>query len=716
MSFRVPKRQFTYLIFGFLFLYGLQVSGQAANIWYFGRQAGIDFNSNPPKAIRGGMSTDEGCAVLCDQDGEMLLYTDGTSIYNASHSVVNASSPLHGNASSTQSAIIVPKPGNPARFYIFTVDQHYINCQYGVNYSEVDVTGGSITLISTNFNLLGCPLSTEKIAAAKHANGNDYWITTLCGDGQFYSWLLSSSGVNKQPVVSAVKAKPCISNNDDRVGFMKISPSGSYLVLGRRAINSESEAFTYDNASGMVSKNLGVYHTGTVYGVEFSTNEAYFYTSENFKRVVQYDWSFNRQELYTAPSGDFSARVGALQMGPDGNIYVANGYEGVDGPYIDRISNVNNWGATYEDDFLLLSAESASRLGLPTVLSSIFYLLQISADASMLCEGDSAHLKAHVPGSNASKYTVYWSNANGSFLDSGYTITVSPRITSTYKAVLVQSGKALGDTQSITITVSQTRDLHAGFTFTPEIGCAPLKVQFKDTSLNHDPTKSVFFTDNTEISGTQDPSYTYTRSGIYDASLVVMNAQGCKDSLFVPKIITVIEQPLASLMCSPQRQKAGVEVQLYNESNHATNYTWFFGDGDSTYQSQKRDTAHTYPEEGKYTVTLIARNDLECADTTSEGIFIYGDYYFYIPNAFSPSQQLKDTLNNVFSPVFGGVLRYRMRIYNRWGELLLECENCNWDGVYRGVPVMDGVYLYMIMAEEQSLKKHYYNGTVHLMR
>ena len=73
---------------------------------------------------------------------------------------------LFGDPSSTQSAIIVPKPGDDDIYYIFTVDDHGFNeAHLGLNYSEVNMSlnGGLGVVTSKNVNLL--PECSEKITA-----------------------------------------------------------------------------------------------------------------------------------------------------------------------------------------------------------------------------------------------------------------------------------------------------------------------------------------------------------------------------------------------------------------------------------------------------------------------------------------------------------------------------------------------------------------------
>src|SRR5665213_1168130 len=81
------------------------------NIWYFGNHAGIDFNTGAAFALTdGAMSTLNGCATISNAAGKLLFYTDGITVYDKTHHVMLNGTGLNGGLSSTQSAIIVPKP------------------------------------------------------------------------------------------------------------------------------------------------------------------------------------------------------------------------------------------------------------------------------------------------------------------------------------------------------------------------------------------------------------------------------------------------------------------------------------------------------------------------------------------------------------------------------------------------------------------------------
>jgi PKD repeat protein len=52
--------------------------------------------------------------------------------------------------------------------------------------------------------------------------------------------------------------------------------------------------------------------------------------------------------------------------------------------------------------------------------------------------------------------------------------------------------------------------------------------------------------------------------------------------------------------------KTGNEITFTNCSEEATHFFWFFGDGDT---SDEENPKHTYLEEGKYKIILVAQNE-----------------------------------------------------------------------------------------------------------
>lgn len=64
----------------------------------------------------------------------------------------------------------------------------------------------------------------------------------------------------------------------------------------------------------------------------------------------------------------------------------------------------------------------------------------------------------------------------------------------------------------------------------------------------------------------------------------------------------------------------GLRVEFTNYSSNATSYSWSFGDG---YSSSETNPVHTYASSGSYTVTLTASDYDGHSDTYSKTIYVY---------------------------------------------------------------------------------------------
>ena len=153
------------------------------NNWIFGRNCGLNFISSPPTPTSGNaINTLEGCASISDSSGNLLIYTDGRTIWDSTHTI--RATGLLGNSSSTQSAIIVPDPGNSNQYYVFTAD--------GTSGTNNHFNGGLINVMSWVFTPLSSLMTlpstvgyspVEKITAIQHENCKDFWIITIIQEG-----------------------------------------------------------------------------------------------------------------------------------------------------------------------------------------------------------------------------------------------------------------------------------------------------------------------------------------------------------------------------------------------------------------------------------------------------------------------------------------------------------------------------------------------------
>ena len=298
-----------------------------AGIWYFGENAGLDFNVDPAAPLTdGALDTEEGCATVCNAQGDLLFYTDGITVYNKNHAQMANGGGLDGNVSATQSSIIVQQPGSGVLYYIFTVDAHQNLLRNGLRYSIVDMSmnGGLGQVTTKNAVLFGNEVC-EKVTAVKHANGSDFWILThRWNSSDFLAYQLSATGLS-----AAVTSTIGIRHNSDRrsaIGYMKTSPNGNKLAV---AIYTEDlvELFDFNTATGQVTNPIQINNYVSPYGVEFSPSGELLYISlYTLGEMYQFDITSNNEATINASAqliGSGAWLYGALQLAPDNRIYMA---------------------------------------------------------------------------------------------------------------------------------------------------------------------------------------------------------------------------------------------------------------------------------------------------------------------------------------------------------------------------------------------------------
>lgn len=318
-----------------MFLGSLSFSQDENKKWYFGTAAGLDFMSNPPVPVHTSAMTGlrEGTASMADAFGKLLFYTDGVTIWNKVDQVMANGTGLAGNVSTTQSALIVKQPGSTGIYYVFT-----LGGSSGLFYSTVDMSlaagMGSVTV--KNIPLSGP--GTEKLTGTKHCNGIDTWVVTH----DFYSRafraiLVTAGGVSSSPVLSQIGM--IWTSSSEQYGAAKISANGKKLgcaVYHDTPGFSNFELYDFDNATGVVSNSISLSIPLSIiplplpipkypYGCEFSLDGSKFYGCPLNDTVI-YQWDLCAGAP-TAIAGSrykiHATRTSALQLGPDGKIYMA---------------------------------------------------------------------------------------------------------------------------------------------------------------------------------------------------------------------------------------------------------------------------------------------------------------------------------------------------------------------------------------------------------
>jgi len=359
------------LILTILFsLYLYPQAGPNSN-WYFGSNAGITFNSGSPVALtNGALLTTEGVATISDNSGGLLFYTNGVSVWNRNHLLMTNGTGLLGDQSSTQSSIIVQKPGSNNIYYIFCSDNDAGSS--GITWSEVDMNlSGGLGSITLNKNIPLYSPSCEKLCAVRHCNNQDIWIISKDWNSNvFRCWSVDPGGIGNIQAWSASGVTPS-GVTQSSYGQLKASPDGKKLAAcyyGLTGGINKIETYDFNPSNGFVTNSQTISTELGIYGCEFSPNGKVLYAGCNQGLLLQWNLcagtlpQIQSTRTVISNAGPF---IGSLQLGPDGKIYVARNNTSLS---VINSPNTLGLGCSYSNLSVSLAGRS-SRMGLPNFAS-----------------------------------------------------------------------------------------------------------------------------------------------------------------------------------------------------------------------------------------------------------------------------------------------------------------------------------------------------------
>jgi len=357
--------------------------------WYFGNNAGIKFSGSSATAdTKGKIDTKEGVSTISDKNGNLLFYTDGLKIYDKNGNEIPSlvgNALLAGSNMSTESAVIVPQPscqGCQSLYYVFTTSD--INGKKQLSYSVVDIrqNKGLGKVIEKNTVLDDAP-TTEQLISHFVKKDSTYWVITHdYGTNVIRLRRVTKNGVS---ISKTIKIGSAIDSTFKGEGYMKISKDGTKLAVaipgGARNL---IELYNFSDSTGAIA-NKKVIDLGpappTIYGIEFSPDSKTLFATmkaDTIKKPGSYS-SLLRFDITDKDSSviakskitlDSSKKeyYGAIQLAPDGKIYVAiQGSKtlGIINLPNDTISTKSLTKKYYDRKGLDLGGKT-SQLGLPT--------------------------------------------------------------------------------------------------------------------------------------------------------------------------------------------------------------------------------------------------------------------------------------------------------------------------------------------------------------
>ena len=329
-------------------------------VWYFGAanslatSYGLDFSAGGAPVQRnyeGVLDYYESVSVVSNNDGDVLYYTDGIELYDASNTQMMGSPAPDGklkgtqdgtSGSSVQGAYSLLKPGSTSEYFLFT-SQAIDGAANGLRVNRIDMNrpgngtpAAPLGELVTADSLLR-PTGTEMMTAYGNCGSDSVWVITHAPSSwDFVRILVTRDGI--QSVATQTLPTPTAGGGGFISalgrGSMDINAAGTKLMFtGEAPIGTH--ILDFDKHTGLVSNHKeiqipsqiwpgsGFKDTYFGYGSEFSPDgsKAYFCsikTAFGFKGVWQYDLATETCEEVAGSSG---SDYGEIITGIDDKLY-----------------------------------------------------------------------------------------------------------------------------------------------------------------------------------------------------------------------------------------------------------------------------------------------------------------------------------------------------------------------------------------------------------
>ncbi|MDR1783970.1 MAG: hypothetical protein LBR13_06905 [Dysgonamonadaceae bacterium] len=371
------------LVFALMFL-SFSVFAQKENYnWNFGNHAGLTWNTTQtyhagdifeisggdillddvPTSFQSAINTQEGCFSVSSDEGALLFYSDGVKIWNKNHQLMPNGSGLTGSSTSTQSGIIIPRPGYGGQYIAVCLGNEQSNV---MTYSIIDMSlDGGLGDVVSGFKDLPFKGQTgnlgETVTAVRHSNKSDFWVVAV-GRNTTDTWL-NVWLIDKDSVHTVAKSALTVALNkvagQYMSGYFVFNKQGTSFWYNSWSPPSGHSAFhafgTFNPATGQFS-NIKIRNTGdataatrALYGAAFSPSGQYVYStiingeknSTGKSTLEVYDYNeltaaadpstVSPKNTVVSPSTSLAQdgtnnHFGAVGLGPGNRIYIADAF------------------------------------------------------------------------------------------------------------------------------------------------------------------------------------------------------------------------------------------------------------------------------------------------------------------------------------------------------------------------------------------------------
>lgn len=717
--------------------------------WHFGDGIGLDFNGGEP--VLETSNTDAGfsqCPTsISDSDGNLLLYCDGSDVYNANHDVIENGS--FGTTSNEN--LLVKDPSSDDRYYLFR--SHAGEANYSIIDLTLDDGNGAIEtgMKDIEFHDTECELFS-----ARNENGIDNWIFTADNDPLVYDdvihinvYALTADGIE---LSSEMDEEWFFADWNTTLDDARISPDCSRIAI---SFKGHYVCFMrFDNEEGVVYDVLADEMDTqasfvNITELEFSGNSERLYALGDYNTIRQYDlttWNINSISASGTiiEQGDINTNWRDLKLAPNGKIYLANSAS----DQLDVINQPDMEGIASDFEEAVLSIPSNITTyfpNTPNVLcgepfldlqilhqyvclgdsTEIWYSYAFDPDSvlwefgdpdtgvnNMSTEDETIHVFSDIGTFDVTLH--FYIDGNETLYDHEITIYEQPNVdlgndiemcqgesvelSSGYPNMenLWNNGETsesifVGSTGDFWVQVDNNGCIHSDTVHIEVIPYASIDVGEWIVTCEDDPITLTADVDGIEDvvwnTGATTLEIVVNQSGYYWAS-GENDCFSASDSI----LVEFIDVPQTFLQS---------DAQLCEGDSLPVNIN--YPNWDVEWDNGSSANPLVITEEGTYTAT-ISYGDCEATD---EITVEFSDYValdnLLLPNVFTPNEDDRNTefrpflANNPEESICGvSTLDVDLQVYNRWGNLLAD-DVCSWRGNNEdGKPMAEGVYYYII--------------------
>lgn len=303
----------------------------------------------------------------------------------------------------------------------------------------------------------------------------------------------------------------------------------------------------------------------------------------------------------------------------------------------------------------------------------------------------------------AGNFNYEWTGPDGVPLSNSNTLNVAPSQTTTYTVVVTDQCDN-SETEEVTITILSPPLL---LDISPSQEICP-----SDSALVEVSASGGFGDYYYEWSHSDDTTSSIWVNPTETTEYIVTVMDDCQTFDVQATAEVVVVNPDANFRPITDPKYIDLPITFQNLTENGDTYEWDFGDGTTSTMVHPNNT---YTEPGEYEIMLIATDKKGCIDTTYKMIEILDEFYLYVPNTFTPDG---NRYNNTFKVSSINVVEFNIQIFNRWGVLLFESEDKNfeWDGTYNGQMVKDGTYVWKIFYRSVNDDEETINGHITVLR